>query len=115
MKWTKLEHNEVLEGDGFYISFLPNTRNFMGFESKLFAGDDKGQGETALVKDGTYLILNGDYRKEYEEAVPNGYEACRAVYESHQHKASSWSEDQGVDRTLGMIIENVLAADEDAT
>lgn len=110
MEWRKLHENYVLDGDGFYVSWLPSTRTFMGVPSKLFEGDDKGKGETALVNDSLpgekYLILNGDYRKEYEEALPKGYAACRAVYEAHRAVAGSkWSSDVPGGKFVEKLIE----------
>jgi len=84
--------NYVIECDGFYLSYNPAP--FEG--SGVFAGD-KGSDETALriEQGGAWLILNGDYRTEYEEAVRSGgLDACVAVYESHRAVArSTWSND----------------------
>ena len=82
--------NEVLEGDGFFISYHPTP----GVGISFFESDD-GSDETALVKEDSdikYRILNGDYRKEYEELIPQGFEACLAFYEKMcvEHD-SSWT------------------------
>ena len=86
-EWRKNRGNEVLNGDGFYISFNP----------KPVLWPDNGA-ETALVlppPTWKCLILNGDYRKEYGALVEQGYEACLAFYESKKSTArSSWSEDK---------------------
>lgn len=89
-KWEKLKRNSMLSGEGFYVSYNPDPSS-----SELGAfmdwGSDNGGPETALVVDGVFLILNGDFRKEYEIAHPD-IEACRAVYEKHKGKHdSSWS------------------------
>lgn len=87
--------NEVLEGDGFYISY--NPRPCAGMH--LFMSDKSGP-ETAIVFiDGPggrerYLILNGDFRSEYEAAADGGLEACKRVYESHITHKSSWTTPQ---------------------
>ena len=89
--------NELIQGDGFYLSYQPN-RNPMGLS--VFRADTE-EGETALcVPDGrpdggtVWMILNGDFRREYEEAFAGGLPACVAVYESHRaERRSSWSSD----------------------
>lgn len=92
--------NELLQGDGFYLSFNAAPCAELGF----FQGDG-GSAETALAiengkPDGgtAWLILNGDYRAEYLQAFPRGVEACVAVYEAHRAtRRSSWSNDFGDD------------------
>lgn len=79
--------NSVMQGDGFYISYLPaGGMSMFGFWDSDGSGD-----ETALVKDEKFLILNGDYRDEYEALVDKGYDECLKFYEKNSHKASSWS------------------------
>jgi hypothetical protein len=79
--------NQVLDGDGFYISFVACTRSVIG----MFDGDDGGA-ETALVKNGKFYILNGDWREQYEGAVNDGFDACFAIYTTHKDtNKSSWS------------------------
>ena len=102
--------NYVLEGDGFYLSF-----NAAPCADMSFFRSDSGGSETALaVEDGKpdggtlWLILNGDFRKEYEEAFARGIEGCLAVYESHRStKRSSWSTDYD---EAGFDVLNWLAA-----
>ena len=89
--------NEVMNGKGFYISYNPNPCA----DISLF-NSDNGSDETALVKpddpDNKYRILNGDYRKEYEELVPQGFEACLNFYnERKSDLGSSWSTNSGKD------------------
>ena len=78
--------NVVLRRDGFFVSYMANsiTMGIVSFES------DANLPETALVKDGNYYILNGDFRKEYEGM--ESWEECFDFYEinSKKHK-SSWS------------------------
>lgn len=76
LKWLQTPSgNFVLhdEKNGFWISCQP----------KPFI-DILGQAstpETALAKDGEpWLILTGDFRKEYEKVFPKGYEACKKFY-----------------------------------
>ena len=86
--WTKLDHNSVLDGDGFFISYSACP----GSVSSFFEGDG-GSDETALVrKEGgrrNFRILNGDFRENYEEVIDQGWEACLAVYEAHEAKHNS--------------------------
>ena len=79
--------NLTLDGDGFYISYNSG-------ESLL--GPDTTNGETAIcLKESSvanpFYILNGDFRKEYEELVPKGLEACMEFFKSQSDKISSWS------------------------
>lgn len=92
MKTKKFEYtvmgNEVLEGDGFYISYRGNTSVFGG----MFAGDDNGQGETALSYKGEYKILNGDFREEYEKIANKGLKECLKFFKSKEKECkSTWS------------------------
>ena len=65
---TFFPNNIVRKGDGFYISFLP--------ESKL------NHAETALVvkEPKEFFILYGNHLKEYEELIPLGLDACFEYY-----------------------------------
>jgi hypothetical protein len=93
MKWeTTTMGNEVLDGDGFFISYQPN-QNVLGIKS--FSADTSS-GETALVNKKAssffYLILNGNFKKEYEKLVPLGYDACVKFFNEMKKKhKSSWS------------------------
>ena len=59
-------------------------------ENRLVAGGE----ETALVKDGCYLILNGDWREQYEAVFDEGYDACLKLYlQNKDTYRSSWSSD----------------------
>lgn len=82
--------NEVLDGDGFYISYQPDTA--AGPFGAFFSGNGETLDETALVKDGKFFILNGDWREQYAELVPNGWDACKSFFDKHadEHK-SVWS------------------------
>jgi len=92
-KWQKTDgiaRNEVLDGGDFYISYA-NTSGGPGF----MRGDGDGI-ETALRrKDGRdgWMILNGDYRAQYEKLMDQGYDACKRFYEQQSaHADSSWSD-----------------------
>ena len=90
MNWVKSNQNFILQGEGFSISFLD-------WESSKKLGattweNDERQDETCLISpDRDYFILNGDFRKEYEELLPLGYIKCYQFFLNNQDKKSSWS------------------------
>ena len=87
-KWKQGNSNQTLKGKGFMISYLSPKTNLTGI--KLFNADDE-QAETAIVVDGKYYILNGDFRKEYEAAIEKGLIACIQIFKAHPELKSSWS------------------------
>lgn len=109
LKWRKQTHNEVLDGDGFFVSYnnKPNEA-FGGFSKDIgeignilldIIGDNRkletdGRSETALMKGNDYYILNGDFRGEYEKLAPLGFEACYKFYKDHSEHRSNWSNDE---------------------
>ena len=84
-KWVSLKGmaNQVLVGDGFYLSYQPN--DFGELEKRLgihlpapMMGLDSARPETAIViEDGKgkgrrrFLIFRGDRRKELEALMPD--------------------------------------------
>jgi hypothetical protein len=90
VNWKKLNHNYILEGDGFFVSFIPSNANpWLG---TIFNGDRPDGMETAIVKDGKYYILNGDFRKDYEKLVDKGFNACKKFFDKNEDESgSSWS------------------------
>ena len=82
--------NELLYGEGFFISYNPKP----GGNIPSFEADNRGD-ETALVVPGDkkeYRILNGDFRKEYLELVPKGLEACIKFFDENEPEhGSSWT------------------------
>jgi len=116
--------NEVLYFDDFFISY--NANPSIGDKSQLkqkalanndipmlelldmipdnFLDSDRNQEETALCKDGEFYILNGDYRKEYIEALEksdNDFEFCLySVFGKYSEtNKSSWSGEIGREKT----------------
>lgn len=97
--WKDLGTNQVLHGDGFFISYNPDTTAGHGgaltMLGNVLGGDLKDGEETALVKKGakknTYSILTGDWRKEYEALVDKGYDACYKFFKEHKEFANNWS------------------------
>lgn len=79
--------NSVVQGEDFYVSYAADT------SGNIFATDDDGE-ETALVHEQKFYILNGDYRKDYERLIPQGYEACLEFFKSKpKSDRSKWSND----------------------
>lgn len=101
-KWEKIADNYILPFGDSYISYQglrrPTTRQhslLMDFLAGMFIGESiKQHKETALVNDGKFFILNGDFRKEYEKLVPKGWDACFKFYLKKREKhISQWSYD----------------------
>lgn len=69
--------NLIMRGDGYYVSFHPGP----------FGADDGA--ETALYVDGSYYILNGDYRKQYMGA--STLAECMGIFQDNIANISSWS------------------------
>lgn len=88
-KENQYSTNYVLDLDGKnFISFQP-LQNPFGF---AFFAADTAEGETAIVTEDDYRILNGDWRKEYEKLAEEGLEACIKFYEENKViYGSSWS------------------------
>ena len=95
--------SELLEGDGFSVSYLPTQS-----ESTIICGlllQSIGGGgpelceetdETALIhiEEGKkiYRILKGDFRKDYEAIVDQGFQACFDFFNSKRKEhGSPWS------------------------
>jgi hypothetical protein len=106
-KWEAGLNNEVLQGDGFYISYNSHTGRHayssvltvVGNILKKLHGDGKylknGE-ETALVLESlngrrAFYILEGDFRKEYEKLLDKGFETCKKFYDSKPELHSNWS------------------------
>lgn len=76
-KWVFGIPNSRLNGEGYAISYNPY------------------EGETALWYKNHCLILNGDWRKQYEEVFDKGADACyNEVFLKYkdQHENLYWSE-----------------------
>jgi hypothetical protein len=102
--------NERIEGDGFNISYLPSSKSTI----KIFSGDNGGTEETAIVfrhpelDENIYLILNGDFRADYRELVPQGLEACIKFYLSKPELHSSWSSGGDPVKLLALMVNNAI-------
>lgn len=113
--------NEVLSLNGFYISYNPKSSidkeemrkqallngvlNVIELLDRLPEGflDGDRKEETALCRNGEFYILNGDYRKEYIEALKksdNDFEYCLySVFGVNNKDKSTWSGEIGRDKT----------------
>lgn len=87
--------NEILKGKDFYLSYNPQTgtNSLLADFASALTGNENGKEETALYSHGVWYILNGDFRKEYEEAFDGGFDACAAVYKRNIAHRSGWSTD----------------------
>ncbi len=97
-KWKKdpsgIYPNLLLRGERFCLSYNPAPCfNMPGLLT------DNGSSETALYDEerNECLVLNGDYRKEYEAVAHFGLNACLEVYNKHKSgNRSSWSTDEEI-------------------
>lgn len=104
MKWKQQQgrNNQTLTAEDFYISYNPATGDdelgsLITMLGNAISPDElsmRDGEETALRgPDRAWYILEGDFRKEYEEAFPKGFEACLQVYKANISKRSNWSTD----------------------
>ncbi len=95
LKWEQgPTANETLQGEGFYISYNPNPSAAPGMEIWSMFGDNTKE-ETALCFNDKgrdkFLVLNGDFRNQYAELVPQGLQACIDLYFANPERHSEWS------------------------
>ncbi len=119
---NKVGNNEVISFDDFYISYNPKASinkeelkqqaiengalhivELLDILPDGFLDGDRGE-ETALIKNLEFYILNGDYRKEYLEALEksdNDFEYCLySVFGKYsESNKSSWSTEIGREKT----------------
>lgn len=95
-KWQNLGNNMCLIRRGYYISFNPDTN--LSVEGQMFnmlgaimgGLDGNGESETALVKNGEFKILKGDFRKHYEKC--KSYAECVIFFKKNAKKhRSDWT------------------------
>lgn len=83
----------VLKRDNYYISYNSSVESTFLINQELYNEDNDCE-ETALyIQDtGQYLILNGDFRNDYENC--ESLEECIAMYQKHAPLyRSKWSMD----------------------
>lgn len=94
LKFTLTKYgNEVITTDEFHISFRAAILNssldqlgiLFGFENNI------GKPETAVNMNGVWYILNGDFRKEFEEAANKGPLAVLETIGTLSKYKSDWS------------------------
>jgi hypothetical protein len=93
--WTKVQYNEILDGDGFFLSYLGNERDpLTTLVDAIATGGHQGP-ETAIVVevDGKreHYILRGDHREELGNRV-GSLDECIAYFNAHVELAG-WSSD----------------------
>jgi len=106
---NSLARNEVAEiDDNTFFSY--NEKPGMG--TTMFAAD-KGGDETAMVLDGKYYILNGDFREAYRKAFnAGGVQACCKIYSNMEPEhGSSWSSGSDPIKALIGMIERMASTD----
>ena len=92
-QWIFYENHYELQGDGFHISYNPTTSS-LGAD---LVGDQEE--ETALCRridaaNQVAYILNGDWRRDYELHVDQGWDACYQFYQEYKaDHQSRWSSD----------------------
>lgn len=74
--------NYIIAGDNYLLSYTPCTSGFFG---------GGGLEETAIRYHDTWFILNGDFRKEYEQLIKKGIEECINFFMAHKDFWSEWS------------------------
>lgn len=81
--------NQILEGDGFTVSYNPDCSAGLAgiFDALLGINQDE---ETALVVGDKFLILDGDHRAEYERL--EDLKSCVEYFESHSDLMSPTSD-----------------------
>lgn len=93
-RWYEVGDTQRLVGDGFFISYNPDTSQ-IGVDEATgidMAGDEPR--ETALCREIACLILNGDWRQQYEDRVDEGWDACYQFYLAKKAiYGSTWSSD----------------------
>lgn len=73
--------------DGFYVSYSSY------YQDRAVYGSDT----TALVlgQMQLFFILNGDHRKQYEEIIGQGFDACLDYFKANIDKANKYSDKLG--------------------
>jgi len=75
---------DILQGGGFHVSYLHPGQ-------AMSAADGGTTGETALVRDGQYYILNGHHFEQYRERI-HSWAMCITYFLEHQDELSGWSD-----------------------
>lgn len=97
--WEKIHPdapNLILDGEGFTISFNPGIASIFALFAPIFGEEVTPKPETALVNEENgqriFRILNGDFRKDYEGLVSQGWDACLAFFNTQREEhGSGWS------------------------
>jgi hypothetical protein len=73
--------NTVLGGDGFYVSYNPDPRDYGSDTTALVVGQME-----------RFYVLVGDHRAQYAELVDHGFDACLAYFQGHLDQAHRFSD-----------------------
>ncbi len=73
-KFIRNDYIYVLYGKQFYIIFDPV----------------RGYSETSIIKGMEFLTLRGDFRKQFEKIIDDGYEVCVDFYNKQDPKKKSF-------------------------
>jgi len=74
--------NDVIDGDGFYISYNDRDWNIYGSDTTALV---KGQMEA-------FYILKGNHMAEYSLLIENGFDSCMEYFVSHLDSIAPHSE-----------------------
>ena len=112
MKWkiikdpfTGIDNNQVLASNRFYVSYnadvgISPIAAMMDDMIEVFVNmggiktGKRSTEETALCSKSKCLVLNGDFRKQYEKVITKGYKACREVYTKNIRHKSMFSQEK---------------------
>lgn len=75
-------HREMIQGDGFFISYNVCLSGPTGTETALV--DTRG-------KKNAFYILNGKWVEAYRPLVPQGFDVCKAFFDEHDN-GHFWSD-----------------------
>ena len=99
-KWEKMPMgNSILRKRGWKVSYNPDTEAsarlsrfgiINSFPVELFSDKKVSTQETALIIDGKYYILNGDFSKDYE-SIKSKKEAFQFYKSKEGEFGSAWS------------------------
>ena len=81
--------NLLLQADGFFISYRPHS---VGILSGAGWDTEEASGETAIVFENKFFILNGDHREQYLAIAHAGLNECVSYFNANADKKSSWSD-----------------------
>lgn len=83
--------NEVTQGgENWYISYSAAPIGGRGEETALVVKRDGTDEDTPPWKEHDYFILDGDFREDYKDLIPD-LDACKKFFTDNSDKKSEWS------------------------